>query len=64
MNLPYTWTQAKKAIFGDEKEVTIKEFKERSAKIRLGGKNWFPLAKEFEDEGRIKFRGHWIKLEK
>lgn len=64
MNIPYISNKIKEAIFGDEKELNIKDFKNGTVKLRLGGKDWLPLAKDLEEAGIVSIRGHRIKLEK
>jgi hypothetical protein len=65
MRLPYLFKKITEKVFGEDDELDIKEFKERTAKLRLGGKDWLPLGKDFEEMGIIKIRGNRIiKLEK
>lgn len=63
MNIPYLSNKIK-AIFGDDKELDIKEFKERTVKIRLGGKDWLEFGNDLEELDIIKIKGHKIKLGK
>ncbi|QLJ53530.1 MAG: hypothetical protein Sv326_1355 (plasmid) [Candidatus Fermentimicrarchaeum limneticum] len=64
MRLPYLLGKIKEKVFGDDDELDIKEFKERTAKLRIGGKDWLPLMKDFEGIGVLRFKGQRIKLEK
>lgn len=63
MNIPYL---AKKIrdIFGDEKELDVKDFKDRTVKLRLGGKDWMELSKDLEELDVITVRGRKIRLGK
>jgi hypothetical protein len=63
MKLQYLFGKVKEKVFGDDEELDIKKFKERTAKLRLGGDEWLPLAKDFEMLGFVKIKGRKIKLE-
>jgi hypothetical protein len=62
--LPYLKRKLKDVVFGEDTELTQEEFKERTAKLRIGGKDWLPLFHDFEGEGFMKMKGKKIKLEK
>jgi hypothetical protein len=64
MTLPYLFGKMRDKVFGEDDELDAKKFRERTAKLRIGGDDWLPLAKDFEKLGIVKINGNRIKLEK
>jgi hypothetical protein len=64
MNLPYLFGKVREKIFGDEDELSVKDFKARTSKLRMGGKDWLEFGKDLEELKMVRIKGQRIKLEK
>ena len=60
--LPYIRGKLEKTVFGDSDTVDIPKFKDKSADLRLGGKDWAEFMKDLEEARIVRMEKGKIRL--
>jgi hypothetical protein len=58
----YLKKKVKGTIFGNDDEVGINKFKDKSVDLRLGGKDWAEFEKDLEEAGIVTLKKGKIKI--